>query len=113
MTGSIRGERGVNTGQHMVSCPRDDKKFRSKRKKQEQDWHQRRRENHTIDEAEIQSREKTFLEDHCQWTDRLDATAVRTLKRSAATHCCAVRRIGLAFTALGMKLEQQRLVGGF
>lgn len=109
--GSIRGEPGVVVCQHKVSCPRDNKKLREKRKKQKQDWHQRRRENHPTDEAEIQSRLKTFLEGHCQWTNRVDATHVSVLKKSAAAHCCATfRQISMAFTALGMKSESRATV---
>ena len=82
-----------------------------KRKKQKQDWHQRRRENHPTDEAEIQSRLKTFLEGHCQWTNRVDATHVSVLKKSAAAHCCATfHQISMAFTALGIKSESRATV---
>ena len=57
---------------------------------------------------------KRFLDEECEWCDRVAATQISVIKKAAAKYCGIkdVRDLGPLLTALGIKSEARATAAG-
>ena len=115
-TSSIRGELGFDAKQHRIACPWDDKKHRRRRKflKRESRREKREKDLDLDDDHSLSSVLQRFLDEECEWCDRVAATPIAVIKKAAAEYCGIkdVRELGPLFTALGIKSEARATAAG-